>query len=118
MKHLKTFESFQEPVNEEIFGLGKKDAYKRTVEFLEGDSKEAKEIKDLYDKYLKGKSESEIEDSPRSMGVMKRITQLGTKWAKENKMDSKNYSYKQIRTVLEEDYGRKFKGGPDLSTGE
>lgn len=118
--HLKTFESFEhnsvEPIDE-IFG-GKKD-YKAVADFLEGDSPEAAKIKDWYDKYIKGLSDKEIRKSPRAKGVMQQITKLGHKWAKENKMaQPKDFSFKQIQTVLEEDYDRKFVGGTDVTIGE
>lgn len=118
MKYLKTFESFNDPVNEELFGLGKKDAYKRTVEFLEGDSEEAKKVKEIYEKNFKGKSSSDIRKDKNLLGLIQQITRIGAKWANDNKMEAKDYSFKQIQTVLEEDFDRKFRGGPNLGTGE
>jgi hypothetical protein len=118
MKHLKTFENFNKPVNEELFGLGKKDAYKRTIEFLEGDSEEAKKVKEIYEKNFKGKSDSDIRKDRNLLGLMQQITALGAKWANKNKMEAKDYTFKQVQTVLEENFDRKFKGGPNLGTGE
>jgi hypothetical protein len=119
MKHLKKFENFsKDPINEELLGLGKKDAYKKTIEFLQGDSKQSKEIKDIYEKNFKGKSDSDIRKSNNLFPLMQRITRLGAIWAKENKMDDKDYTFKQIQTVLEENFDRKFRGGPNLTSGE
>jgi hypothetical protein len=122
MKYLKTFESFSgEETNE---GLGDlisgKSAYKRTVEFIEGGkekkpSEEAKQILAIYKEIRDSKKpETDAENKTR----MQKITALGQQWAKANKMDVKDYAYSSIRTVLEEDYNRKFKGGPDLIKGE
>jgi hypothetical protein len=92
-----------------------KNAYKRTVEFLEGDSAEAKEIL----KMLKA-----IEDSgkpmrdPANLKMMQKITATGVKWAKANNMDADDYTFKQLQTVYKKDFDRKFTGGKDLSTGE
>ena len=128
LKHLKKFEAFDiesdiENKNESIFRRKDKDsgksAYKNVADFIEGDSEEAKKIKSYYDKYIKGLSDSEIKNSPRAKGVMKQITSLGQKWARENKMaQPKDFSFKQIRTVLEGDYERGFKGGTDVTIGE
>lgn len=114
MKHLKRFESFSDENTNEGWFSGK-DAYKRTVEFLDGDSEEAKQIKAIY-KEIKdsGKSDRDTENLER----MKKITAIGQQWAKANKMDVQDYAYSSIRTVLEEDFQRKFKGGPDLNVGE
>lgn len=107
-----------EPV-EEIFGKkSKKRAYQNTVEFVEGDSEEAKKAKELYEKHLKGKDDSEIRKDRNLLKIMQHITKLGAKWAKENKMEPKDYSFKQIRTVLEGDYDRAFTGGTDVTVGE
>lgn len=107
-----------EPV-EEIFGKkSKKKAYQNTAEFVEGDSEEAKKAKELYDKHLKGKDDSEIRKDKNLLKVMQHITKLGAKWAKENKMEPKDYSFKQIKTVLEGDYDRAFTGGTDVTVGE
>lgn len=125
MKHLKTFENFSKDTYtdlekvDEIFGFGKKgSAYQRTIDFVEGDSDEAKEVIELYNKFLKGKKESELRGNPQALKVMKAITKIGMKYAKENKLDSQDYTYKQIRTVLEKDFDRKFKGGTNTDTGE
>ena len=125
MKHLKTFESFNEPVNEELLGFGKKDkkskkgsAYKRTIEFLKGDSDEAKKIKEIYKEKFEGKSDSDIQKDRSLLGFMKQITRLGAKWAKDNKMDAADYTFKQIQTVMREDFDRPFRGGADHTIGE
>jgi peptide methionine sulfoxide reductase MsrA len=108
----------EEPTNE-IFGKKDKgDAYKNTIEFVEGDSEEAKKITELYDKYLKGKDDNEIRKSPQLLKVMQHITALGAKWAKANKMEPKDYSFKQIKTVIEKDFDRKFTGGVNVAVGE
>lgn len=92
-----------------------KGAYKRTVEFLEGDSPEAKEILNM----LKA-----IEDSgkpmrdPANLKMMQKITATGVKWAKANNMDADDYTFKQLQTVYKKDFDRKFTGGPNLNTGE
>lgn len=118
------FESIELPTEEEIneiFGKKKdkgKSAYKNTAKFVEGDSEEAKKVKEHYDKYLKGKEDSEIKKDSKLLKIMQHITQLGAKWAKENKMEPKDYSFKQIRTVLEGDYDRVFTGGTDVTVGE
>jgi len=117
MKYLKKFESFSgEETNEGIgdFFSGK-GAYKRTVEFIDGDSEESKQIKEIY-KEIKDSKKSETD--PENKSRMIKITALGQQWAKANKMDAQDYAYSSIRTVLEEDYARRFKGGPDLNIGE
>ena len=52
MKHLKTFENYNQSINEEFFGLKSADekAYKNTATFLNGDSEEAKKVKELFKK--------------------------------------------------------------------
>ena len=118
-EHLKTFENFsnfnQEDVNESRMS---KKAYRRTSEFLEGDSKEAKEVNDLYDKYLSGKSAKEVMRDPKLKNISMRISRLGAKFAKENKMSAKDYTYSMVRTVKEGDFDRKFHGGVDVTIGE
>lgn len=121
MKHLKKFESFSVPV-ETNEGIGDifsgKAAYKRTVEFLDGGSEEAKEIKNIYKEIKDSVQKGDKEFSDENKDRMKRITSIGAKWANANKMEAKDYAYSSIKTVLEEDYQRKFKGGPDLNIGE
>lgn len=114
MKHLKRFESFSTESTNEGWFSGK-DAYKRTVEFLEGDSEESKQIKATYKEI---KDSGKPDRDPENLERMKKITAIGQKWAKANKMDVQDYAYSSIRTVLEEDFQRKFKGGPDLNIGE
>lgn len=93
-------------------------AYKNTIDFIEGDSEEAKKIKDYYDKYLKDKSDSDIKNNNGLLKLIGIINNLGAKWAKANKMDSRDYTFKQIRTVLEGDFDRKFTGGTNVTVGE
>lgn len=115
-----TFEN--EMDNEEVLEFfGKKSskkAYQRTVDFIEGNSEEAKKIKELYENHLKGKDDSEIRKDKNLLKVMQHITALGAKWAKANKMEAADYSFKQIRTVLEGDFDRKFTGGTNVAVGE
>ena len=116
MKHIKKFENFE--INEEILGFGKgagEKAYQLTANFLEGDSNEAKEVKDLYNKI---KESGKPERDPENLRTMQKITAIGAKWANANKMDSRDYSYSQIKTVLEKDWDRFFKGGVNTSVGE
>lgn len=117
MKHLKKFESFSvDQTNEGIKDIfSGKSAYKRTVEFIESDSEEAKQIVALYKEI---KDSGKNEKDPENLERMKKITALGQQWAKANKMDVQDYAYSSIRTVLEEDFQRKFKGGPNLNVGE
>lgn len=118
MKHLKRFESFSTPeeTNEGIRDIfSGKSAYKRTVEFIDGDSAEAKEIKNIY-KEIKDSGKPETDPVNRSRMI--KITSLGQKWANANNMEAKDYAYSSIKTVLEEDYSRKFKGGVNTNIGE
>jgi len=106
MKYLKTFENYDQNINEEIFGMKSADekAYKRTTEFLEGDSEEAKKVKEIY----KSMKES---GKANDTNIWKQITLLGSQWASKNKMEAKDYAFSQIRTVLEKEFDRFFKGG-------
>lgn len=93
--------------------------YQNVIDFLEGDSEEAKKIKKLYEDEIKGKSNSELKKDKRALKAMQIISQIGAKWAKENKMaQTKDFSFKQIRTVLEGDFDRKFSGGTNVTVGE
>ena len=133
MKNIKRFEDFvsesYEMKNEKFFGFGKdkgekkkrpsgSGAYKNTIEFLEGDSDEAKKVMEYYNEYIKGKEDSELRKDSVALRVIAQITRLGAKWAKDNKMTPKDYNYSNIRTVLEEKFDRKFHGGGDLTIGE
>lgn len=114
MKHLKKFENFNEPVNEDLFGflsLKDKSAYNYLIEFLEGDSEEAKKIKEIYEKNFVGKSNDEIGKDKNLLDLMQKITRMGAKWAIVNKKTQKDYTFKQIQTVMEENFSRKFRGG-------
>ena len=109
MKHLKTFENYNQSINEEFFGLKSADekAYKNTATFLNGDSEEAKKVKELFKKMKPD------ENTPIKLdnNLMKQITVLGAQWANKNKMIEKDYTFSQIKTVLEKEFGRNFKGG-------
>jgi hypothetical protein len=116
MKYLKTFENYNQGINEEIFGIGKsadEKAYKLTADFLNGDSEEAKKVKELFKK-MKPDEKTPIKIDTN---IMKQITLLGSQWANKNKMEAKDYAFSQIRTVLEKDFSRIFKGGVDVTTG-
>lgn len=93
-------------------------AYSRTIEYIEGDSEEAKKSKEYYEKYLKDVTDSEIRKSTKLLKITQQITNLGFKWARKNKMTPKDYSYREVKTVLEEDYNRVTHGGPNLMVGE
>jgi len=116
MKYLKTFETFE--INEEIFGFGKsaeKKAYQRTIDFLEGNSPESKKVKELYEEL---KSSGKEDRDPQSLRIMQEISRIGNIWANKMKLDSKDYAFSQIKTVLEGDWSRFFKGGGGLSSGK
>lgn len=129
MKYIKTFESFS-PVNEEEEFLKKfltgESAYKETAEFLDSDSEEAKKVKEIYSEIKKqAEEDGEFKDGkvqlsaknerdPFYLQRMKAITNLGKKWGDANKMDPKFFGYSQIKTVLEKDFDRYFRGGAEL----
>lgn len=118
MKHLKTFESFQQINEEEFIGavkdmLSGKSAYKTTIKYLESKSKEAEEAINLW---------KEIKDSGKpakqQLDKVDRINRLGRKWAEANKMSGNDYDYKAVDTVMNGEWGRKFHGGTNVTVGE
>jgi hypothetical protein len=122
MKHLKKFESFS-PINEEeglkdFFKGADEKAYKKTVDFINGDSEEAKKIKELYKGVERDKDGKALAESAKNKQIVKDITRLGVSWASKNRMDSADYTYKQIDTVMQKDFSRAFKGGANLTVGE
>lgn len=92
-----------------------KSAYKAQAKFLEGSSDEAKKVKKLYSEIVKSKKKlSDPEVKQKALN----ITKLGAMFARKNKLIEKDYSYSQLKTVLDENYSRAFKGGANLTTGE
>ncbi len=97
----------------DMLGLTDKSAYKAQIAFLDGDSEEAKQITQLFKTIIddQGKVKNDA-------AVAQKITRLGDIWARKNKMIGKDYNFSMLKTVMESDYGRKFRGGKNLSAGE
>jgi len=118
MKHLKTFESFQQINEEEFIGAVKdmisgKSAYKTTIAYLDSKSKEAEEAIKLW---------SEIKDSGKpakqQLDKVDRINRLVRMWAESNKIEGNDYYYNHVDTVMKGEWGRKYHGGTNVTVGE